>query len=66
MREDLNDYGLLIDTLECSVRWDQLEEVHEQVRAFVKSRPKTVCMTHLSHLYPQGANLYFIFNCKDE
>ncbi len=64
MREDLNDYGLLIDTLECSVRWDQLEEVHEQVRAFVKNRPKTVCMTHLSHLYPQGANLYFIFIAK--
>jgi alkyldihydroxyacetonephosphate synthase len=27
----------------------------------VKSRPQTVCMTHLSHAYPQGANLYFIF-----
>ena len=27
----------------------------------MKSRPQTVCMTHLSHAYPQGANLYFIF-----
>lgn len=64
LREDLQDYGLLIDTLECSVRWDQLEEVHANVRAFIKSRPKTVCMTHLSHMYPQGANLYFIFIAK--
>ena len=61
MREDLQDYGLLIDTLECSVRWDQLEDVHATVRVFIKERPKTVCMTHLSHMYPQGANLYFIF-----
>ena len=28
---------------------------------FAKSRPHTVCMTHLSHAYPRGANLYFIF-----
>ena len=31
------------------------------MRAFVKSRPGTVCMTHASHFYPQGTNLYFIF-----
>jgi alkyldihydroxyacetonephosphate synthase len=61
MREDLMDYGIMIDTLECGVNWAQMGEVHEKVRAFVKSRPKTICMTHLSHAYPQGANLYFIF-----
>jgi alkyldihydroxyacetonephosphate synthase len=36
-------------------------EVHAGVRAVIKARPQTVCMTHLSHAYPQGANLYFIF-----
>lgn len=61
MREDLMDYGILIDTLECGVTWDQLPMVHAQVRAVVKKRPQTVCMTHISHAYPQGANLYFIF-----
>lgn len=61
MREDLMDFGILIDTLECAVTWDQLPEVHQKVRSFVKSRPQTVCMTHLSHSYPQGTNLYFIF-----
>ncbi|MBN2472584.1 MAG: FAD-binding oxidoreductase, partial [Anaerolineae bacterium] len=44
--------------------WDQLPKVHEQVRAVVKSRPRTICMTHISHAYPQGANLYFIFVIK--
>jgi len=61
MREDLLDYGIVIDTLECAVTWDQLHKVHTQVRKFVKQRPKTICMTHISHAYPQGANLYFIF-----
>ena len=66
MREDLQDYGILIDTLECATNWDELPKVHEQVRAYVKARPRTVCMTHMSHCYPQGANLYFIFIAKME
>ena len=61
MREDFNDYGIFTDTLEASVTWDNLHRLHEGVRAFVKSRPGTVCMTHASHFYPQGTNLYFIF-----
>lgn len=61
MREDLEDFGVLIDTLECAVTWSQMREVHAKVRGFVKNRPNTVCMTHLSHAYPQGGNLYFIF-----
>ncbi len=61
LREDLQDFGIIIDTLECAVRWSQMETVHKAVREFVKSRPNTVCMAHLSHAYPQGGNLYFIF-----
>ena len=64
MREDLQDFGILIDTLECATNWEDLPKVHEHVRAFIKARPKTVCMTHMSHCYPQGANLYFIFIAK--
>ena len=64
MREDLQDFGILIDTLECATNWDDLPKVHEHVRAFIKARPQTVCMTHMSHCYPQGANLYFIFIAK--
>jgi alkyldihydroxyacetonephosphate synthase len=64
MREDLMDYGILIDTLECAVTWENLPKVHEDVRAIIKARPKTICMTHLSHVYPQGGNLYFIFVAK--
>ncbi len=61
LREDLHDYGILIDTLESGVTWDNLHDLHQGVRAFIKGRPNTVCMTHASHFYPQGTNLYFIF-----
>jgi alkyldihydroxyacetonephosphate synthase len=64
MREDLQDYGIMIDTLECSVNWSNLEAVHTGVRAYCHSRPDTICMTHMSHFYPQGCNLYFIFIAK--
>lgn len=64
MREDLEDFGILIDTLECAVTWSQMKQVHTSVRGFVKSHPNTICMTHLSHAYPQGGNLYFIFISK--
>jgi alkyldihydroxyacetonephosphate synthase len=61
MREDLNDFGIIIDTLETSVSWDSINRVYLGVTAHVKSRPNTICMTHASHFYPQGTNLYFIF-----
>ena len=64
MREDLGDYGILIDTLEAGVTWDNLHRLHEGVRAYIKGRPDTMCMTHASHFYPQGTNLYFIFITK--
>jgi alkyldihydroxyacetonephosphate synthase len=61
MRDDLFDVGIFIDTLETSVTWDRLHKVHAGVRSFIKGRPRTMCLTHASHFYPQGTNLYFIF-----
>jgi len=66
LREDLMDYGIVIDTLETGVSWDSLHEVYQQCRAFVKSRPDTICLTHASHFYAQGTNLYFIFIIKEK
>lgn len=60
IREDVLDFGLILDTLETGVTWENLHRVHDGVREFVKSRPGTMCMTHASHFYPQGTNLYFI------
>ena len=61
MRDDLLDYGIVIDTLESGVTWDNLHRLYQGVRSSAKQRPKTLCMTHCSHFYPQGTNLYSIF-----
>jgi alkyldihydroxyacetonephosphate synthase len=61
LRDTMQDFGLVMDTMECSVNWSNMSQVHRDVRAYVKARPHTICMTHMSHVYPQGANLYWIF-----
>ncbi len=66
MRDDLQDYGIVIDTLETSIGWDKFQTLHNAVVTFIKSRPQTICMSHASHIYPQGANLYFIFILKTD
>ena len=64
MREDLQDYGIISDTVETSVKWSDLHKVHDGVREFIKNHPNVICLTHASHFYPQGTNLYFIFIAK--
>ncbi len=61
LRDTMQDYSVVTDTMECTVNWSNMSKVHAEVRAFCKSRPNTICMTHMSHVYPQGANLYWIF-----
>ncbi|MFZ5572129.1 MAG: FAD-binding oxidoreductase [Thermodesulfobacteriota bacterium] len=61
MRDDWMDYGIVADTVEASVTWDKLHALHQGVRSYIKNRPGTVCMTHASHFYSNGTNLYFIF-----
>jgi alkyldihydroxyacetonephosphate synthase len=61
MRDALNDFGVLIDTLEASVTWENFKSLYNKVRNHIKKHPNTICMTHASHFYDQGTNLYFIF-----
>jgi len=60
LRDDLMDYGVMTDTLETAMTWSDLPRVWRGVRAVIKARPHTACMTHISHAYETGANLYFI------
>lgn len=61
LREPLMDLGLRTDTLETSVNWARLLPLWSAARAYVKSQPHTACLVHLSHIYENGANLYFTF-----
>lgn len=60
LRDDLMDFGVMTDTLETATPWSNLERLWQEVRKVVKARPNTACMTHISHAYASGANLYFI------
>jgi alkyldihydroxyacetonephosphate synthase len=61
MRDPLMDLGIMTDTLETAVTWENLLKVWFATHAYVKLRPKTVLMIHISHVYESGANLYFTF-----
>jgi len=61
LRDTCLDFGIVIDTMECTVNWSNMEQVHRDVRAICKKLPNAIVTTHMSHCYPQGANLYFIF-----
>jgi len=60
LRDDLLDAGVLVETLETSATWSRLDATWAAVRAAVAGAlPRAVVMCHVSHLYPQGASLYF-------
>lgn len=61
LRDPLMDLGIMTDTLETAVMWDNLIPLWNSVRSYLKSREKTVVMVHISHVYENGANLYFTF-----
>ncbi|MEG1551870.1 MAG: FAD-linked oxidase C-terminal domain-containing protein, partial [Oscillospiraceae bacterium] len=64
LRDTLMDFGIITDTLECTVNWSNMAQVHKSVREICHALPNTVVTSHMSHCYPQGANLYFIFITK--
>jgi alkyldihydroxyacetonephosphate synthase len=62
LRDALLDRGVLIETLETATTWSRLGAVHAAVRgaleqALAATPPVVGC--HVSHLYPDGASLYF-------
>ena len=60
LRDDLMDAGFLVETLETSASWSTLLTVHAAVRgALSEALGRCVVMCHVSHLYAQGASLYF-------
>ena len=73
-RDPMLDRGIGIDTLETAASWPTLLELQSKVRtaildAIASPAPETseaeslqgICMSHLSHSYPDGASLYFTF-----
>jgi alkyldihydroxyacetonephosphate synthase len=61
IRDPLMDLGIMTDTLETAVTWENLLKVWTAAHDYVKKRPKAFLMIHISHVYENGANLYFTF-----
>lgn len=61
MRDPLMDLGVMTDTLETAVTWENLLKVWSATHTYAKQRPKTLLMLHISHVYESGANLYLTF-----
>ena len=62
LRDALLDRGVLVETLETATTWSGLAGLHRAVRdalstALAATPPLVGC--HVSHLYPDGASLYF-------
>jgi alkyldihydroxyacetonephosphate synthase len=62
LRDALLDRGVLVETLDTATTWSGLLTLHRAVRAALTAAlattpPAVGC--HVSHLYPDGASLYF-------
>src|SRR5690606_14670465 len=68
LRDVLMDRGLMVDTLETSHLWSGLDNLYRRVEAAVQEALTSqgipgVVMCHISHLYADGASLYFTITC---
>jgi alkyldihydroxyacetonephosphate synthase len=71
LRDALLDRGVMAETLETAHEWSRLLELYGAVRGAIhgalqaRGTPGLV-MCHVSHLYPNGASLYFTFLAGQE
>lgn len=64
LRDTLLDHGILVETLETAASWSRLESLYASVRdGLRRALPSPAVLCHVSHLYPDGASLYFTFLC---
>jgi alkyldihydroxyacetonephosphate synthase len=64
LRDELLDNHLLVDTLETATTWSGLHALYVAVRSAIEKSAREqgepmIVFTHVSHLYADGASLYF-------
>jgi alkyldihydroxyacetonephosphate synthase len=64
---ELNERGLVVDTIEVAATWDRTLPLYEAVTASLREIPEVVLASaHSSHSYRSGTNLYFTFAARVE
>ncbi|MEX0993686.1 MAG: FAD-binding oxidoreductase [Solirubrobacterales bacterium] len=71
LRDTLMDHGVMVETLETAAPWSGLMRLYEAVRSAISSTLELrgtpgIVMCHISHLYPDGASLYFSFAARQQ
>ncbi|HSZ74896.1 MAG TPA: FAD-binding oxidoreductase [Rhizomicrobium sp.] len=69
MRDPMMDRGVGVDTLETATRWPNIKRLHAAVRnaletsmaATLPRGARGIVMGHISHVYRDGASLYFTY-----
>jgi alkyldihydroxyacetonephosphate synthase len=66
LRDELLDRGVFVETLETAHTWSRLDELYQGVgqalrEALSSAGARCLVMCHISHVYPDGASLYFTF-----
>ncbi len=66
LRDELMDRGYLVETLETSHEYSRLTELYAGVRDALRKSlssggASSIVNCHVSHVYPDGASLYFTF-----
>ncbi len=65
-REQLINWGVLVDTIETATTWDNLLHLYGEVRSALRSAleeggGKSMVGCHVSHSYREGSSLYYTF-----
>lgn len=65
-REQLINWGVLVDTIETATTWDNLLHLYGEVRSALRGAleeegGKSMVGCHVSHSYREGASLYYTF-----
>jgi alkyldihydroxyacetonephosphate synthase len=71
LRDALLDRGVMAETLETATSWSRLGGLQQAVRAALRDSLNArgtppLVMCHVSHLYRDGASLYFTFIARQE
>jgi alkyldihydroxyacetonephosphate synthase len=71
LRDALLDRGVMAETLETATSWSKLMQLYSAVGTAIRSALEGrgtpgLVMCHISHLYPDGASLYYTFIAPQE
>ena len=71
LRDALLDNAIMVETLETAIQWSGLMDLYGAVSGAIRGALEArgtppLVMCHVSHLYPNGASLYFTFFAAQE